>query len=82
MFLCIHHAQVPVEWDVGDLIVLPSTGDFTTQNQNEVHTIKTVSADKKVLTLKGTLKVSSMRCFFVCVWLFYLYILIKNNVII
>ena len=45
--------QTPVNWSAGDHIVIASTGDHLSQNQNEEREIADVSADGKTLTLTG-----------------------------
>ncbi|KAK3587658.1 hypothetical protein CHS0354_042441 [Potamilus streckersoni] len=46
----------PVEWNVGDEIVIASTGGFRSQNETEKHIISSISADKQTLTLASPLK--------------------------
>ncbi|XP_052286416.1 fibrocystin-L-like [Dreissena polymorpha] len=46
----------PVEWNVGDEIVIASTGHRHTQRENEKRTIHSVSGDKQTLTLTEALE--------------------------
>lgn len=46
----------PVTWKSGDEVVLATTGDRHSQNENEMNTIETVSDDGMTLTLKEALK--------------------------
>ncbi|KAL3886657.1 hypothetical protein ACJMK2_026637 [Sinanodonta woodiana] len=46
----------PVEWNVGDEIVIASTGGFRSQNETEKHIISAISADKRTITLVSPLK--------------------------
>lgn len=46
----------PVNWKSGDEIVVASTGDHKSQNQNEKHTIKSISSDGKTITLEKSLE--------------------------
>ena len=41
----------PVEWNVGDEIVIATTGDYRSQKENEKKFITAISQDKKTLTL-------------------------------
>ncbi|KAL3886654.1 hypothetical protein ACJMK2_026634, partial [Sinanodonta woodiana] len=45
-----------VEWNVGDEIVIASTGGFRSQNETEKHRISAISADKQNITLESPLK--------------------------
>ena len=47
--------QVPVEWKVGDEIIIATTGGHLSQNENEKMQIAAISADKMTLTLKQPL---------------------------
>ncbi|XP_033757813.1 fibrocystin-L-like [Pecten maximus] len=44
-----------VNWNVGDTIVIATTGDFKSQSQNEQKTITNIAGDKKTLTLDSNL---------------------------
>ncbi|KAL3885610.1 hypothetical protein ACJMK2_025660 [Sinanodonta woodiana] len=46
----------PVEWNVGDEIVIASTGGYQSQSQNEENRIAAISADKQSITLESPLK--------------------------
>ena len=46
----------PVEWNVDDEIVIATTGDHHTQNENEKKTISAISGDKMTLTLDSALE--------------------------
>ena len=46
----------PVEWNVGDEIVIASTGHHHTQSENEKKTISAISMDKRTLTLDSALE--------------------------
>ena len=46
----------PVEWNVGDEIVIAATGDHHTQSENEKKTISAISGDKMTLTLDSALE--------------------------
>ena len=45
--------QTPVTWSAGDHIVIASTGDHLSQNENEEREIASVSGDGLTLTLTG-----------------------------
>lgn len=45
----------PIEWNVGDEIVIASTGHRQTQRENEKKTISLISGDKMTLTLESPL---------------------------
>ncbi|KAK3107254.1 hypothetical protein FSP39_010348 [Pinctada imbricata] len=47
-----------VNWEVGDKIVLPTTGHRHSQSQSETRTITAISADGKTLTLNSALTYS------------------------
>ena len=47
--------ESPVDWSVGDQIVIPTTGHRHTQSQNEVRNITHISADNLTLTLDEAL---------------------------
>lgn len=46
----------PVEWNVGDEIVIASTGHRHTQSENEKKKISAISVDKRTLTLDSNLE--------------------------
>jgi hypothetical protein len=46
----------PVGWQIGDQIVIATTGDKSSQGQTETNFITSISADKKTLTLQTPLK--------------------------
>ncbi|XP_052805044.1 fibrocystin-L-like isoform X2 [Mya arenaria] len=46
----------PVEWSIGDEIVIASTGHRHTQSENEKKTIQSISSDKRTLTLNEPLE--------------------------
>ncbi|WAR05573.1 PKHL1-like protein, partial [Mya arenaria] len=46
----------PVEWNVGDEIVIATTGHHHTQSENEKRTIESISSDKRTLTLTESLE--------------------------
>lgn len=46
----------PVEWNVGDEIVIPSTSHHQSQSENEKKTITAISSDKRTLTLDSNLE--------------------------
>lgn len=48
----------PVEWNVGDEIVIAATGHHHTQSENEKKTITAISPDKRTLTLADPLEAS------------------------
>ena len=48
--------QDAVEWNVGDEIVIASTGHHHSQSENEKHTIAAISSDKMTLTLASQLE--------------------------
>ena len=48
--------QVPVEWKVGDYIVIASTGHHASQHENEKRRIKNVNEDQNELTLAEPLE--------------------------
>ena len=47
--------ESPVDWTVGDQIVIATSGHRHTQHQNEVRNITHISADNMTLTLDETL---------------------------
>ena len=47
------HLQTPVTWSTGDHIVIASTGDHLSQNENEEREIANVSKDGLTVTLTG-----------------------------
>ena len=46
----------PVEWNVGDEIVIAATGHHHSQSENEKKTISAISMDKRTLTLDSALE--------------------------
>lgn len=48
----------PVEWNIGDEVVIASTGHKHSQSENEKGTIASISADKQTLTLETPLGAS------------------------
>lgn len=46
----------PVEWNVGDEIVIASTGHKHSQSENEKRTITSISSNKQMLTLDSALE--------------------------
>ena len=48
--------QDPVEWNVGDEVVIAATGHRHTQSENEKKTISAISGDKMTLTLSSPLE--------------------------
>ena len=46
----------PVEWNIGDEIVIAATGHRQSQSQNEKKTISAISQDKRTLTLNSALE--------------------------
>ena len=48
--------ESPVDWAVGDQIVIATTGHRHTQRQNEVRNITHISADNMTLTLDESLE--------------------------
>ena len=51
----ILNLKVPVNWLVGDWIIIATTGDHMSQHQNEKHRISDISADGLTLTLEENL---------------------------
>ena len=47
--------QQPVEWNIGDEIVIATTGHHHSQNENEKMTIADISNDKRTLNLTSPL---------------------------
>uniref|UniRef100_A0A8C4XEU0 PKHD1 like 1 n=1 Tax=Erpetoichthys calabaricus TaxID=27687 RepID=A0A8C4XEU0_ERPCA len=52
----IVHLQNPVTWKAGDEIVIASTGDRLSQNQNELMVIESISSDGTTVNLTNPLK--------------------------
>ena len=48
--------ESPVDWVVGDQIVIATTGHRHSQRQNEIRNITTISADNLTLTLDEALE--------------------------
>ena len=48
--------QDPVEWNVGDEIILAATGHHHSQSENEKKTISSISSDKMTLTLSSAIE--------------------------
>ncbi|XP_021354106.1 fibrocystin-L-like [Mizuhopecten yessoensis] len=47
--------KLAVNWNVGDEIIIATTGDFKSQSQNEQKTITAIAGDQKTLTLDSNL---------------------------
>jgi hypothetical protein len=50
------HLETPVMWNVGDVIVIASTGDSKTNNDNEKRKIYSISNGRRTLTLTEPLE--------------------------
>ena len=47
--------ESPVDWSVGDQIVIATTGERHSQKENEVRNITNISTDNRTLTLNEAL---------------------------